>query len=325
MVARWLCLALLAGCGGETALPSVPGDGGPPAGDASPPLGGATYRYVVNKLSVPQQRVEFALDLNGDGRPDDQFGNIVAALAAQNFDVQGAVDQSVARGDAVHLIALQTDDASLANDDSVGFGFLVGLPRPNPDFGGAGAFAVDGALPAAQLNGKLGGGSFASDDPRPAPPPRDLTVKLALAAGATPVALTLHGAIVTCKTGVDAQSGAPGLLTGQIHGSLKQRQVQTDVIPAIAAALTEAIAAAPGSPQAQQIKALFDTGGCGGAKANDGLIDACEVATNMVIQNVLAPDVDLYDANGAWAPNPKNADKDSLSIGLGFTAVRATF
>jgi hypothetical protein len=54
-------------------------------------------------------------------------------------------------------------------------------------------------------------------------------------------------------------------------------------------------------------------------------IDICEVATSGLIQNVLAPDVQMFDAAGNYHPNPTNANKDSLSIGLGFTAVPATF
>ena len=46
---------------------------------------------------------------------------------------------------------------------------------------------------------------------------------------------------------------------------------------------------------------------------------------NSTIQAVFAPDVQIYDANGNYAPNKTNAMKDSLSIGFGFTAVRASF
>jgi hypothetical protein len=40
---------------------------------------------------------------------------------------------------------------------------------------------------------------------------------------------------------------------------------------------------------------------------------------------VLAPDVQIYDANGNYAPNPLNTVKDSLSVGIGFTAVAANY
>ena len=57
----------------------------------------------------------------------------------------------------------------------------------------------------------------------------------------------------------------------------------------------------------------------------DLIIDVCEVSENSIIQNVLAPDLQSYDANGNYAPQRLAMKKDSLSIGLGFTAVRAKF
>jgi len=54
--------------------------------------------------------------------------------------------------------------------------------------------------------------------------------------------------------------------------------------------------------------------------ANDGKIDTCEVQGNSIIMAVLAPDVKIYDANGNYAPTATGT-KDSLSLGIGFTAV----
>ena len=61
------------------------------------------------------------------------------------------------------------------------------------------------------------------------------------------------------------------------------------------------------------------------AVKGDRKIDVCEVATAGLIQNVLAPDIQMFDANGNYHPNPDNTHKDSLSLGLGFSAVTATF
>jgi hypothetical protein len=67
-----------------------------------------------------------------------------------------------------------------------------------------------------------------------------------------------------------------------------------------------------------------DAGTC--AQAGDGVISTCEVATNSIIKNILAPDVQMFSNDGlTYAPNPANTHKDSLSVGVGFTAVKATF
>jgi hypothetical protein len=89
-----------------------------------------------------------------------------------------------------------------------------------------------------------------------------------------------------------------------------------------------------------QILSIFDNGGkadpsCSAgtcknpdgscAVSHDNKIDVCEVASSGLIHNVLAPDVQLFDSAGNYHPNPNNTMKDSLSIGVGFTAVAATF
>jgi hypothetical protein len=61
------------------------------------------------------------------------------------------------------------------------------------------------------------------------------------------------------------------------------------------------------------------------AKAKDGIISDCEVATNGIMRNLLAPDVQMFDAAGNYHPNPSNTSPDSLSIGYAFTAVPASF
>jgi hypothetical protein len=69
------------------------------------------------------------------------------------------------------------------------------------------------------------------------------------------------------------------------------------------------------------------------------VISTCEVATNPETKNLLGPDVQLFDstqtedANGfavlhignTYQPSAANLARDSGSIGLAFTAVKAAF
>ena len=57
----------------------------------------------------------------------------------------------------------------------------------------------------------------------------------------------------------------------------------------------------------------------------DGMVGVCEVSGNSIIKNVLNPDVQMFDSAGNYHPNPANTNQVSLSLGLGFTAVKATF
>jgi hypothetical protein len=297
-------------------------------GDSGMVAHGDHHRYVFNRILVPMQRSDFAIDLNGDGKPDDQFGNVVGALAAQNIDAQSAQDAAVSSGTTVDLADVQTIDPSLKSDLSVATTLYAGVPQA-PDFSGNGSFAIDQGQPPAPLFGALVNGHFSSESPVTTRTPVSFVIKVSVSGG-PPTPLPLNGVHVSFDTGTDAMSGAPGLVSGQLNGSIKQSDVNTKMIPQIAANLTQQVESDPNSSSSMQIEQIFDVGGCTDdngvpAQASDRVITPCEVANNSIIKNVLAPDVQIYDANGNYAPNPANTVKDSLSVGLGFTAVRATF
>ncbi len=305
---------------------------------------GDKHQYAVNSITLPQDNKMFAIDLNGDNKVDNQMGNIIGTLATQNLDAQSGVTQSIEEGTVSVILSLQTQDATLKTDDQVGLTFYLGktfngMPRRDdagnavpdggyvggPDFSGMGMFTVDNSQAAVTFYGKLMGGKFDSNNPITTKHPVSVTLKIALIAGAPAIPLTLNGGHVTFTTGTDVASGKPGLLDGRLQGSIKKSDVDTIIIPAVASLLTMRAQADPNSQTTKQILSIFDTGGCGSAKAMDGKIDTCEVANNSIIMAVLAPDVQIFDANGMYAPNSKNTTKDSLSIAIGFTAVQGTF
>src|SRR5262245_13994594 len=79
---------------------------------------GDTSYYVVNKLTVPMEKKDYSIDLNGDGRVDNQLGNIIGALAAQMLDTQKGVDDAVTAGDVLLLVSVQAK--SLTDATNVG-------------------------------------------------------------------------------------------------------------------------------------------------------------------------------------------------------------
>jgi len=325
----------LAGCGGNNSggLPNG-GDGGTtPQPDFAPSpdmtvLPTTSFNYVVDKLIAPMTRTDFAIDLNGDGHLDNQFGNIVGALTAQNFDVQTGIDTQIMMGTTIELVTVTTTDATEMNDPAATTSVLAGMPMAMPVFDGTGMFTVDTSQAAAAFHGPLTNGSFSSENPVTTRDPVSLTLSLELFPGNV-IALPIHGAHVS----YDATP--MGLMNGELQGSVKEQDVQTIVVPAIAKLLTETVMQNPGTPTSMQILQLFDVGdGNGGTctnpdgtmgKPGDGIISPCEVAMNNIIQNVLAPDVQIYDANGNYAPNPANTNRDSLSLAVGFKAVAAKF
>ena len=292
-----------------------------PADDMAQPGQGSYYRYTISKLTLPQTRNSYAIDENGDGRADNQLGNIIGVLASQGLDPQGSVDASLTSGQILELGRLRTQDATLTTDDPVPVVLYAGKAMANPDFSGNGSFTVDNGIAAAPFNGKLVNARFQSESPITTKSPVTLALKIPLFPGGIPVPLVLHGAYVQFDTG----GGQTGLAQGQMNGSVKNSDLQGSVIPGIATSLNAQVQKDPMSMQSKQILSIFDTGGCGAAVASDGVIDVCEVAGNSLIKALLAPDVQIYDANGNYAPNPQNTQKDSLSVGISFSAVRAKF
>ncbi|MCU1280882.1 MAG: hypothetical protein JWM53_4428, partial [bacterium] len=179
------------------------------------------------------------------------------------------------------------------------------------------------------------GGKFNSAPPSTTTHPVTASVLLPLVAGAPPINITLQGAHLQFTRKSD------GTVTGgTLQGGIKNQDVQTQIVPAVASLLTNKLMNdMPQTSTDMQISSLFDTGGkadpaCNGACKNpdgtcamvkDNKIDICEVSTNNLVQSLLAPDVQLFDASGAYHPNKDNTTKDSLSLGLGFGAVGATF
>src|SRR4051812_2571957 len=62
---------------------------------------GVSFKFVADTLSVPQSRMDYALDLNGDQKADNQLGNIIGALTQQGLDTQKGVNDAVTGGNVI--------------------------------------------------------------------------------------------------------------------------------------------------------------------------------------------------------------------------------
>ena len=297
------------------------------------PSGPNHTQLVASQILLPASRTDYAVDLNGDGRVDNQYGSIVAALTAQGIMLQQSVDAQVMNG---QIILLFDEEYTSASDDPcAGATVEHGQAQVAPDFSGTGSFTGDHTNPPGDFAGTITSGTFLSTPVPTAQAPYSVTVYLPLLSfspdtPATPVPLTGAQLELNPMTG-----------RGQLNGAIKKSDIDTKVIPSIATLLDQSVQMNPTSSSSQQTLQIFDTGGaadptgkCGSACQNpdgscatrgDGHISTCEVGTNSIIENVLAPDVDLFDANGNWAPNPANTGKDSLSVGFAVTVVSARF
>ncbi len=313
--------------------------------DCVPRSGATTDQYVFDTFTLPQQASDLAFDLTGSGHPVNQYGAIISGLSQQGSQPQLGVDAELQSGQLVMLLSESSVDASRQNDSCAAAALVTGAPVTMPPTAGATYTAGNGS---GEFAGPIVSGTFDSADPATTKMPVSMLMPLPIMT-ISPISVPIVGAHVRF-------SDVGGrIMAGQINGAVKQTDVDNIIIPAMAESLEKKIAMdqAGGGLTSTDMSLLlsFDTGGrsgptklgcsngcastcqnpntganaCGCAVAGDNRIDECEVATNSTIEATYAPDVQMFDASGNYAPNPTSTHKDSLSFGLAFTALPAHF
>lgn len=261
--------------------------------------------YLVNNVLLPLARTDYAIDVDGDNLVDNRFGQILGALAGQGMDLVGPMQAAIVSGSIVHLVHLQSTDASFNNDPVAQATWCIGVPTATPPLFN-GTDNVSCADPSGIFVAPLSNGSFISPSPVTTTNPVSLDIELAI--GATYVTLPVLNARLSFA--VDA---AGHMQSGQINGSIPHTDFMNTFPPALAAMCNASIQSDPSSDTATSCEQLFDTG-CNGfpGYAGDNQIEVCEITESPLIQTLLAPDVQVAD--GATSV-------DANSIGIGFTAI----
>ena len=295
-----------------TAAPPAPGPataGPDPTDDAlscgSGP-GGVVHGYVTSRMRFPHTQNEaqsLAFNLDGDleGRADNQLGNVMALAAQSGVGFQEGVDAALASGRVILLHRLEADD--LAGSSAGDWRVLVGEDvAPPVDLSGVGEFAVaPGAPPGAHVPGTIAAGRFTGG-------PGTVQVEIA-AHPAVSIVLDLVGAHI------DAGITEAGSSDARIGGGITLEEIDEALIPGLAATFQAFVDDDPQSEPSQTLLSLYD-------EDQDGRIDIEDLRASSIIASLLAPDVDLLDAGGAFLPLADGV-KDSLSFAFGFECVRA--
>lgn len=330
-----LALSLTAvACGGG----GDDGDGPPMQGVVDP--AGTDTQFVVDELLLPTTATQanmFGINLDGDdqGRPDNALGSILSTLASQgDTDLQGAVDGQIAEGEIILLANVQATDLTMAT--GVGMWIYLGdNPSVAPcddendmvcgnHLDGTASFDVSADSPTdALMVGNVLGGQFTGG-------PGTVTIELSLIEGSS-LSLDLIGAQVEVQ-----QMSATGLMSGKLGGAITEQALDNTVLPALVDIMEDTFADDCPEPRVhpnccedgstgQTLMDLFD---------EDETCDVTleELKTNSLISSLLAPDVDLLDCPSPGA-DPATCEfyprqdevKDSLSLGIGFSAVPGTF
>ncbi len=317
------------------------GGGDDNSGDDQPPVNytGTDTQYVVDHITMPTTANEanmLGLNLDDDpqGRPDNALGQILSTLASQaggSFNLQESIDTQVAEGQIILLANMKAK--ALTTATGVGTWLFLGANPSNMPctdandtvcghhLDGSTSFDIDSTSPDdAVLSGQIVGGKFTGG-------PGTVTIELSLVSGDnTGIIVELVGA----KMEISSVAGDK-LTGGRLGGAVTEQALNDDILPALHSILADTISkdctgttapCCPDGSTGQLLIDLFDE-----SNPQDCMVTLDELKNNSLISSLLAPDVDLFDgdpATGTYAPR-KDGIKDSLSLGIGFTAVGATF
>jgi hypothetical protein len=318
-------LVLAVGCSGDGLAPECVNS-----------TSGEESKFVANTLTLPKAHADFAIDLDGNGTPDNQLGNIIGVLNGQftmGNGPQDGVNQALQKGNV--LLLFDEKGASLSSAECASVDFAAGnQPANPPKYDGSDTFTINAMLGGGTFKGRITGSAFNSNSPVTTTNPTNITVLLPIVAGVDPITLSITGAHLQFTKSGDT------LMKGQINGAIKSTDVQNEIIPSVAQLLNKKINMDPTSSSSMTLLSIFDSGmvthdpscpdmSCKNpdgtcSKPMDKTISVCEVGTNSLIKSVLSPDVQMFQ-NGVYKPNKDKTVKDSLSMGLAFTAVKANF
>ena len=300
--------AALAACDGDGPTDELPEDG-------------LDHTYVIDGVALPTNSGEaqtFGLDLDeraGDG-VDNQLGMLLPSLGTLAPDLQDGVDAQVDEGGIILLADLRAPE--LDNASGAGVWFYEGVdavPAPCVDeadevcrghLAGTGTFAVAAAAATdTKLVGSIVATTFQGG-------PGVFTLPLRLSSG--PVFyLPLQQAKVQLRvsaSGFGAGSKLGGALRGEVVDGALVPGLHGSLVPWI-----DADCAGPRTPPSCGCEA--GTRGAAALALLDGDDDctATLAETRAVIDDLVTFDLDL-DLDGV---------DDALSIGVGLSAVRASF
>lgn len=299
-----LILLLLTACGALQATPSPVSS--TPTTQATPATG-AQYYFVTNKLLLPttqEQTQEFALNVDADSQnqPDNKFGELLMLLtsASQGFELQATLDQAINTGQLISLHVVKTND--LVNDPNVLWSIFLGQSTQSaPAFNGSDQLTLNSAMPVnSPIVGTLTNGHFVGGP------------------GMTHIQMMLLGQIVDVDligVHLEADLSTNGCTNGKIGGGITSEDFRGNLLPAIAAGITQIVTA--NQTAASTLLPIFDGDG-------NGTITSEELENNPLLMLAISPDLDLLDESGNFNPG-QDGVKDSYSAGLGFTCVPAVF
>ena len=219
-----LCLAVA--CSDDSTGGQLDGGGGTvDKGTGSSP---SALQTVVNKLMLPKSDQDYATDLDGDGKKENQVGKLMAAFKTINpeYDAQADFNKFVADGKLLMLFDLKAKGINNDNDAKLKFYQGVdGDKDPKNNFSGSASLKIDPKGPQnLELKAKIASHKLTAG-------PGEMKIPIPI--GTTPTLVTLK------NTKVTATLATTGMASGVISGAIPQGDVDGKLVPALAKVLDD--------------------------------------------------------------------------------------
>lgn len=296
---------------------------------------GVTYKLVTDSLILPKTGATgtYTYDFDGDGRLENKLRNLIQAVALAGLDLQTSVDAAVASGATLQLASLTTSDFM----SSTCSGFLVVPAKPTlspPKFDGTDV--LDKVMtPASTLIGTISAGKLSTKASKDLAAAEDSPIELSLSLSGMTLTLPLHGLHI--EGTLERTGTLVRIKQGVLHGVISATDLDMRLIPAIADQITRLINSDPMSSTTMTLIGLFENMANAVTKTKCMTASKCcktspatcvilpQEIKMSVIGGVLAPDVEVFDGGGAWKPVPGGRSPNAMTLGVGFTAVTASF
>jgi hypothetical protein len=301
---------------------------------------GASNKYATNALKMPKSSgsMTYASDIDGDGKTENQLKTLVQAVSVAGLNIQDPVNMAVAGGDAVILADLMSPDLMKSSCAGVTLA-LAQSPKmgdPLPKFDGADNFKI-GEVMGIKLYGKIEGGKLSTTPSKEQTSADEQRITLSLPIGdGAMLPLSIRGVHIEGTLSMD--KGQPVITDGAIHGVISKKDIDGKIVPTVAQLVTGMIHDKPMDSTTMTIISLFENMANDVSKmkcANTPMkccktnVATCEILPAEVLASpvggVLSADVEALDSNDAWKPVAGGKNKNAMSVGLGFTMIKASF
>jgi hypothetical protein len=189
---------------------------------------------------------------------------------------------------------------------------------------------------SAMLYGSLTGGALTTLPSKNQTAADEPQLGLQISFGGPMTTLTLRGVQLTGALGVDKATGQPAITSGVINGAISEADILS-VIALIATKITQLINSDPMSSTTKTLISLFenmsnpvtiakcmDPSQCCADSPTTCVILPAEVQASP-IGGILSPDVQVFDSSGNWSPVAGGKTPNGMSVGFGFTSIKANF